>query len=206
MLLIVSRPSDISYFRFIDPRNSIPPILDALDSLPSHIAEVSFCDPPTLARLEKTISGARKAKRPYHILHFDGHWTYLPKIRVDALAFEPENAKTHLGSGAEPGDPLSRLDARLAMLEACRGSDLSDRPVFGSVAPALLKAGVSSVAPFSHSALIKPVRIMVERFCAEVAEGTWDRPWRSPARDSTWTDSNPPCLILIAPDQAVYAA
>ncbi|MCP4688200.1 MAG: CHAT domain-containing protein, partial [Desulfobacterales bacterium] len=168
VLLIVSRPSDIG---FIDPRNSIPPILDALDTLPEGMAEVSFCDPPTLARLEKTISEARKAKQPYHIVHFDGHGTYLPKIGVGTLAFERENAKNHLVSGAELGDLLSRLDIPLALLEACRGSDLSDRPVFGSVAPALLKAGVGSVVAFSHSVHIKAARILVERFYAELAAG-----------------------------------
>src|SRR2546423_1849989 len=45
VLLIVSRPSDIS---FIDPRNSIAPLLDALKSLPPGRAVVDFCDPPTL--------------------------------------------------------------------------------------------------------------------------------------------------------------
>ncbi len=168
VLLIVSRPSDIG---FIDPRNSIPPILDALDTLPAGMAEVNFCDPPTLKQLEKTISGARKAKRPFHIVHFDGHGTYLPKTGVGALAFERENAKTHLVSGIDLGDLLTRLDIPLALLEACRGSDLSDRPVFGSVAPALLKAGVGSVVAFSHSVHVKAARILVERFYAELAAG-----------------------------------
>ncbi|MCP4687751.1 MAG: CHAT domain-containing protein, partial [Desulfobacterales bacterium] len=167
-LLIVSRPSDIG---FIDPRNSIPPILDALESLPAGMAEVSFCDPPTLKGLEKMISEARKAKRPFHIVHFDGHGTYLPKTGVGALAFERENAKTHLVSGIDLGDLLTRLDIPLALLEACRGSDLSDRPVFGSVAPALLQAGVGSVVAFSHSVHIKAARILVERFYAELAAG-----------------------------------
>ncbi len=44
MHLIVSRPSDISVFRFIDPRNSIPPILDALDTLPPGITDLADSD------------------------------------------------------------------------------------------------------------------------------------------------------------------
>ncbi len=56
---------------------------------------------------------------------------------------------------ADLGDLLTRLDIPLALLEACGGSDLSDRPVFGSVAPALLKSGVGSVVAFSHSVHIK---------------------------------------------------
>src|SRR5437870_3315813 len=49
MLLIVSRPSDIG---FIDPRNSIAPMLDVLDDLPGQV-ELEFCDPPTLQHLEQ---------------------------------------------------------------------------------------------------------------------------------------------------------
>ena len=48
VLLIVSRPHDAG---FIDPRNSIKPLLDALDALPPGRAEVDFCEPPTLPRL-----------------------------------------------------------------------------------------------------------------------------------------------------------
>lgn len=102
------------------------------------MAEIRFCNPPTLKQLEKTISGIRNAERPFHIVHFDGHGTYLSKIGVGVLTFERENARTHLAPGAELRDLLSRLDSPLALLEVRRGSDLSDRPVFGSVTPALL--------------------------------------------------------------------
>jgi hypothetical protein len=59
VLLIVSRPTDAG---FIDPRNSIAPLLDAIQTLEvSETSRVSvdFCDPPTLPRLEEMISEAR---------------------------------------------------------------------------------------------------------------------------------------------------
>jgi tetratricopeptide (TPR) repeat protein len=164
VLLIVSRPTDVS---FIDPRNSIPPVLDACDQLGGQV-EVEFCDPPTLARLEQMISEARKARRPYHIVHFDGHGTYLPKTGVGALVFEDEEAKTDLVKGTRFGDLMARQDVPLVLLEACRGADLSDRPVFGSLAPALLDSGVGSVVAFSHSVHIRAARIFVERFYKEL--------------------------------------
>jgi hypothetical protein len=131
VLLIVSRPSDIS---FIDPRNSIAPLLDALKSLSPGRAVVDFCDPPTLPRLEELISRARKSQAPYAIVHFDGHGTYLPHTGVGALAFERADATTELVSGSDLGDLLVRLDVPLVLLEACRSAGLSDKPVFGSVA------------------------------------------------------------------------
>ncbi len=57
------------------------------------------------------------------------------------------------------------------MLEACRSSALSDRPIFGSVAPALLESGVGSVIAFSHSVHIEASRLLVERFYKELADG-----------------------------------
>jgi tetratricopeptide (TPR) repeat protein len=168
VLLIVSRPKDTG---FIDPRNSIAPLLDALDLLPEGTVAVDFCDPPTLARLEGMISEARKRSAPYHIVHFDGHGNYLPKTGVGTLAFERADESTDAVTGSQLGDLLARLDVPLVLLEACRGSDLSDRPVFGSVAPALLQSGVGSVIAFSHSVHVEAARLFVERFYKELGAG-----------------------------------
>lgn len=168
VLLIVSRPEDIG---FIDPRNSIAPLLEALAGLPGGQVQVDFCDPPTLPQLERTISSARKARQPYHLVHFDGHGTYLPKTGIGALAFEKDDYTTDLVTGTQMGDLLARLEVPLVLLEACRSSDLSNRPVFGSVAPALLQSGVGSVIAFSHSVHIQAAKILVERFYRELVAG-----------------------------------
>ncbi len=168
VLLIVSRPTDTG---FIDPRNSIAPLLDVVDDLPEDLVWLDFCEPPTLAALEQRVAQARRVRQPYHIVHFDGHGTYLSKTGVGALAFEREDAKTHLVTGVQVGDLLARLDVPLVLLEACRGADLSDRAVFGSVAPALLESGVGSVVAFSHAVHIQAARLLVERFYQELAAG-----------------------------------
>jgi hypothetical protein len=169
VLMIVSRPRDAG---FIDPRNSIAPMLDALDALQGQVT-VEFCEPPTLARLEEMISKARKQKRPYNIIHFDGHGTYLKETGVGALAFERDELgeTAHFVEGRKLGDLLARLEVPLVLLEACRSSALSDRPIFGSVAPALLESGVGSVIAFSHSVHIEASRLLVERFYRELADG-----------------------------------
>lgn len=167
VLLIVSRPSDTG---FIDPRTSTRPVLDALDQLAGGV-QVDFCEPPTLAELERRISAARKEQRPFHIVHFDGHGTYLPRTGVGALCFEQEDETTHLVAGQTLGDTLVRLQVPLVLLEACRGAQLSNRPVFGSVAPALLQSGVGSVLAFSHAVHVEAARILVERLYRELAGG-----------------------------------
>lgn len=168
VLLVVSRPTDVG---FIDPRNSIAPLLQALEALPAGLVTVDFCEPPTLSQLEHLISQARKDKKPYHIVHFDGHGTYLPETGVGALAFEKENTEHDLVTGRQLGDLLSGQNVPLVLLEACRSSGLSDKPVVGSVAPALLESGVGSVIAFSHSVHIEAARLLVERFYQELAGG-----------------------------------
>lgn len=168
LLLIVARPSKTG---FIDPRNSMAPLLDALDLLPEGAVELEFCQPPTLSRLNELISTARKEKRPFHIVHFDGHGTYLPETGVGALCFEKDDRGMDLVPGRRLGDLLSRLEIPLVMLEACRTSDLSDQPVFGSLAPALLESGVGSVVAFSHSVHVEASRILVECFYRKLAGG-----------------------------------
>ena len=170
VLLIVSRPRDAG---FIDPRNSIAPMFDALDALPAGQVTVDFCEPPTMARLEEIISEARKARHPFHIVHFDGHGTFLPRTGIGALAFEraENDNRAELVPSTRLGDLLARLDVPLVLLEACRSSGLSDRPVFGSVAPALLRSGVGSVIAFSHTVHVKAARLLVERLYRELADG-----------------------------------
>ena len=167
ILLIVSRPTDSG---FIDPRTSLRPVMDALDELPG-LAQLDFCEPPTFARLEEMVSAARAEKRPFHIVHFDGHGTYLPKTGVGALEFEKENGESELIAGTRMGDLLSRLEVPLVILEACRSADLSERPVFGSVAPALLQSGVGSVVAFSHAVHVEAAKLFVERFYRQLAAG-----------------------------------
>lgn len=168
LLLIVSRPGDAG---FIDPRTSVRPLLDGLDRLPKGSVEVEFCEPPTLDELEERISQARRKKQPFHIVHFDGHGTYMPRVGVGALCFEDDDRKNDLVTGQRLGDLLSRLEVPLVILEACRTSDLSEQPVFGSVAPALPQSGVGSVVAYSHSIHIEASRLLVQRFYRELADG-----------------------------------
>ncbi len=168
VLLIVSRPEKAG---FIDPRNSIPPLLDAMEALPEGTVEIDFCEPPTLERASALLGKAHRDGKPYHIVHFDGHGTYLPETSVGVLIFEDEKGEPVYVSGKDFGDQLARASTPLVILEACRGSQIGDRPVIGSVAPALLQAGIGSVVAFSHSVHIYAARLLVETFYQELAGG-----------------------------------
>jgi tetratricopeptide (TPR) repeat protein len=168
LLLIVARPDDAG---FIDPRSSQGPLLDALEQLPAGAVELDLCQPPTLSRLEEMLEEARAEDRPFHVVHFDGHGTYLPVTGEGVVAFEKNDRTMERVVGRRFGELLANLQVPLVILEACRTASLSDMPVHGSVAPALLGAGVGSVLAFSHNVSIDASRILVERFYRELVLG-----------------------------------
>ena len=167
LLVIVSRPQDTG---FIDPRTSTRPVLDALTQLGDRVL-VDFCEPPTLTELERRLTAVHEAGAPYHIVHFDGHGQYDPEKAVGVLCFERVDGKTDLVEGQELGALLSRFQVPLVLLEACRGAQVSDRPVFGAVAPALLEAGVGSVIAFSHSVHVEAAKLVCERLYQALVAG-----------------------------------
>ncbi len=166
VLLVVSRPTDAG---FIDPRTSARPMLDALERLGGNVA-LSFCDPPTLAELNRRLAAARKSRQPFHVVHFDGHGVYLKDTGVGALCFEKADATKDLVSGGDLGELLAAMQVPLALLEACQTADLSDT-VFGSVAPALLRHGVGSVVAFSHSVTVTGATILVQALYQALCDG-----------------------------------
>jgi len=168
LLLIVSRPRGSG---FIDPRSSVRPLLDGLDHLPRGSVELEFCEPPTLAELKECLSRAEREKRPFHIVHFDGHGGFLRDSGYGVLCFETKDRKTDPVPGLRLGDLLSRFEVPLVILEACQTSDLSDKAVWGSVAPALLRSGVGGVVAFSHSIHVEASRLFVESFYRQLVEG-----------------------------------
>lgn len=167
LLLIVARPEDTG---FIDPRTSTRPVLEALAPL-GEAVRVDFCEPPTLPELQRRLAAARRARQPYHVVHFDGHGQYYPETGVGALCFENDARNTELVEGRHLGDLLSRQQVPVVLLEACRGSQLSNKPIFGAVAPALLQSGVGSVIAFSHSVHVAAATLLSERLYQGLVAG-----------------------------------
>ena len=105
MLLVVSRPDDVS---FLDPRSDAWPLLDALDELGERV-EVEFLYPPTVDALSKRLRD-RKAP-PVHMVHFDGHGVYDAPLGLGYLLFENDN---HTGDRVDatpaghPAEPVRR--------------------------------------------------------------------------------------------------
>ncbi|HJS23459.1 MAG TPA: CHAT domain-containing protein [Pyrinomonadaceae bacterium] len=125
--------------------------------------------PPTLPALRDELDRALNEKKPYHVVHFDGHGVYDPKVGQDGLCFEnPEDTRKlekrrHATVFTDQLGPLLR-DHRipLVFLEACQTAQAEKASE--SVASELLKVGVASVVAMSHSVLIETSRRFVEAF------------------------------------------
>jgi tetratricopeptide (TPR) repeat protein len=172
ILLAVSRPDDAG---FLDPRHTTRAMLEALAPLGEGVV-VDFCRPATLPRLNEMLDEAKEDGTPYHIVHFDGHGTFLKESQIGALCFEKdEDARGKVPTDLVRADQLGQILAAhripVAILEACRSGQVGDVMAFRGVAPALLEAGVGSVLAMSHAVHVEATRILLERFYEKLAAG-----------------------------------
>ena len=172
LLYIVSRPSDTG---FIDPRMTTKSLFAALDPLGGSV-QIDFCRPPTLARMEEMLREAQAAGAPYHVVHFDGHGTFLPEAQIGALCFEkPDDgagdSRTDFVRADRLGNLLAKYQIPLVVLEACRSATVGKAAVFRSVAPRLIQAGVGSVLSMGHAVHVEAAKILLDRFYRELVRG-----------------------------------
>jgi tetratricopeptide (TPR) repeat protein len=181
ILLVTARPEDDAC-PYIDHRASALPLVEAMEFLPG-LVKIHVLSPPTLPALRDELDRARNEKRPYHVVHFDGHGVYNRNIGLGGLCFEhPEDivklemrrhVTVYTQDSTENGTSLGSLlrDHRipLVFLEACQTAQAEKASE--SVASELLKVGVASVVAMSHSVLVETARRFVEAFYAALARG-----------------------------------
>ena len=174
VLLVTARPEDDAC-RYIDHRVSALPLVDAVETLPGFVS-IHVLSPPTFPALCDELERADWAGEPYHVVHFDGHGVYDRRVGRGGLCFEdPEDeelleARRHVTVFPdELGPLLGGCRVPLVFLEACQSAQAEKAP--GSVASALLEAGVASVVAMSHSVLVETSRRFVEAFYGTLARG-----------------------------------
>jgi tetratricopeptide (TPR) repeat protein len=174
ILLVTARPEDEAC-GYIDHRASALPLVEAMEKL-GGLVRIHVLSPPTLTALREELDRARKAREPYHVVHFDGHGVYDRRVGLGGLCFEdPQDIdkleqRRHKTVFTNEVGPLLR-DHRipLVFLEACQTAQAEKASE--SVASELLKVGVASVVAMSHSVLVETARRFVEAFYAALARG-----------------------------------
>ena len=175
VLLVSPRPED-EQARYIDHRISAKPVVEALAGL-GELAEFKILSPPTAEALEEELRMAAEAKKPYHVVHFDGHGGFSQKHGRGVLCFEDPRDSKELWNRATAIVDAEQLAANLRdhrvplfFLEACQSAHAEDDPT-ASVAGKLLQSGVASVAAMSHSVLVETAKRFVEKFYPELMQG-----------------------------------
>ena len=174
ILLVTARPEDDAC-GYIDHRASALPLVEAMESLPG-LVEIQVLSPPTLSALRAELERARDAKKPYQVVHFDGHGVYDRTVGLGGLCFElPEDTgklekRRHVTVFTDALGPLLR-DHRipLVFLEACQTAKAEKASE--SVASELLKIGVASVVAMSHSVLVETSLRFVAAFYQALSAG-----------------------------------
>ncbi|MBL8168187.1 MAG: tetratricopeptide repeat protein [Acidobacteria bacterium] len=174
ILLVTARPEDDSC-GYIDHRVSALPLVEATEALPG-LVKLHVLSPPTLPALRAELDRARQEKKPYHVVHFDGHGVYDRTVGLGGLCFEsPDDIskldqRSHVTVFTSELGPLLR-DHRipLVFLEACQTAQAE--AASESVASELLKVGVASVVAMSHSVLVETARRFVASFYQALAAG-----------------------------------
>jgi tetratricopeptide (TPR) repeat protein len=175
VLLVSPRPEDEAA-GYIDHRASAIPLVQALDRLGDK-AELTILTPPTFDALERVLSKAYKAKKPFHVVHFDGHGVFQKDIGLGGLCFEspePVSAFDKRRSDIINSDKMAAIlrDHRipLVFLDACQTATSDIEPAT-SVAAALLDNGIASVVAMTHSVLVDTAQKFVTDFYEALVQG-----------------------------------
>jgi hypothetical protein len=149
-------------------------LVQAIENL-GGLVRLSVLETPTFPRSCKS-SITRQANKPYHVVHFDGHGAYSRAEGLGGLCFEDPaslaqsfNRRHKTVNTDELGPALAGYRIPLVFLEACQTAQAE--AAAGSVASALLKAGVASVVAMSHSVLVETAWRFVEEFNRALAAG-----------------------------------
>jgi tetratricopeptide (TPR) repeat protein len=175
ILLVTARPEDGSC-AYIDHRASALPLVEAMEALGGHV-RIHVLSPPTLPALRDELDRARRAREPYHVVHFDGHGVYDRAVGLGGLCFEDprdtgllEKRRHVTVFTNDLGPLLTDYRIPLVFLEACQTA-LAEK-ASESVASELLKVGVASVVAMSHSVLVETAGRFVEAFYDALAAGS----------------------------------
>lgn len=98
ILLVIARPGRDEDVPF---RSVASQLVKGLSGTARQRFDLDVLRPPTFEQLSKALNHAKDASRPYHIVHFDGHGTYIDTPQAGGGA--PFNINPLMFSGLRPG-------------------------------------------------------------------------------------------------------
>ncbi len=163
---------DIAY------RTIARPLLQRIEEL-SGTVHFEVLRPPTLSALKTKIKAAVDAKRPYHIVHFDGHGEFRPAPSTDLevllqenpdyspeksyLLFERIQGGKEYVSANEFASIISGGKVPLVVLNACKSGAIKNQ-INSAIATCLIQQGVGSVVAMAYSIYVSAAADFMKEF------------------------------------------
>jgi hypothetical protein len=208
LLHLVASPVDSAP---LDVEREMAQLRSALTSLVDQgKLEIIPAQPGTLAALREGL------RQGCHILHFSGHGGHGgPPGSMGYLLFEDEERRGERVDGHTLAPLLRGTGVRLAILNACESAAANEGEAFGSVAEALVRAGLPAVIAHQYalpdrSAIpfaIEFYRALADGFPADAAVSEGRKAILSEL-GSTWQDRvdwATPVLFMRAPDGRILS-
>jgi tetratricopeptide (TPR) repeat protein len=177
MLLVMCRPGGAEDVPF---RSVARNLLQGLRAQPNQNIQVDVLRPPTFGKLNAVLRESCRQKRPYHIVHFDGHG--LPGGLVFENPANPNNMEIVLGQAV--GQLLADSKVPVLVLNACRSAfpDPPSEPViadniheeiraFGSLAHVVADQGVPCVLAMRFNVFVETAARFMLNFYSALASG-----------------------------------
>jgi tetratricopeptide (TPR) repeat protein len=144
VLMVICRPAgtgDVMYQMIARP------LLERLKNMRTAV-HLTVLRPPTLDMLRKTLVDSASAGRPFHLVHFDSHGSFVDgkgNILLEHRYGGPRNVPA-----SELADAVSAGAVPLTVLNSCHSGAVG-KEVETAVATALLQAGCASVVAMAYS-------------------------------------------------------
>ena len=137
VLVMTASPTNA---RPLDVQREWQNLKDVLKGLEAQgLIELELLKKATRAALQERLE-QRLEDRPYHVFHFIGHGVFDRETNEGRLLFEDEQRRGDLVSGQIIGTLLRDNDMlRLAVINACEGSCISDSDAYAGIAQHLLR-------------------------------------------------------------------
>ena len=169
ILLVTARPYDVD----VQFRSISYPLVELIES-GGVAAAVHLLRPPTFDKLREHLV---RHPHTYHVLHFDGHGSYVEYAGVTSfselsheargeLVFEDEYGNPAPVTGNDLGDLLREHSVPIVVLNACQSAmiDQRARDPFACVAGAMLRSGVGSVVAMVYSLHVRAAQQFLPAF------------------------------------------
>jgi hypothetical protein len=173
ILLINARPEDDARHTETNHRSMAKPLFSAVRLLGSHVS-IHILNPPTFLELEKTLDAAKLSGKPFHVVHFDGHWDNHSETGEKGFCFEnpdriPDTLKRNVSivEASKLATCMKSFEIPLVILGTCQHPETEMSQIISN----MLQKGVSSVITIPYKLMPETIKQFFTYFYQSLIQG-----------------------------------